>query len=128
MREIKFRAWHIEQKRMIDNWQYLAPSVRQHMKLMQFTGLKDCKGVEIYEGDIVKNSHPGGIMWNTGDRSLIKWSKFDQGFMIDGEKACFCLNGHRPNDYEVIGNIYENPKLLGERSWRWKNEKYKQTI
>ena len=65
--------------------------------LMQYTGLKDKNGVEIYEGDILEtfvNDSPikGAMEWN---ESAAMWSSF------------------RPlSGFEVIGNIHENPELL----------------
>ena len=60
-REIKFRAWHKEAKEMFieDGIKYRFGEClkflweKQPVEVMQYTGLKDCKGVEIYEGDIV---------------------------------------------------------------------------
>ena len=71
---------------------------------MQSTGLKDINGTEIYEGDIIKNSYD--------EIYTVKW--FDAAFYLE-EK----YNGgfdyhelHFEDNKKVIGNIYENPKLL----------------
>ena len=67
--------------------------------LMQFTGLKDKNGVEIFEGDIVK-------CWY-GHKGVVKWGYF--GFEIDELDNSF---HHTYEKAEVIGNIYENKELL----------------
>ena len=133
MREIKFRAWdgnqmilprdkayyqhylsfcgQIVQKSSEgmdcfgggDRW-----SRRDKVELMQFTGLQDNNGVDIYEGDIVKciNGHVG----------VIEWEKSDCCFNVDGyydggnDYPSMAFMEGQP--FTVIGNIYENPELL----------------
>ena len=105
MREIKFRAWNEEIKRMF-YWEIKdAVSFNNGWKniiIMQYAGLKDCKGKEIYEGDIVKllPYHIKGII------------TYDQGVLAVRERGFT----HYLNEYniEIVGNIYENPKLIKE--------------
>lgn len=125
----KFRAWLKEEKRMtdvsemtfIDGEVYLISDVTgfyayEEFKLMQSTGLKDKNGKEIYEGDIVKFSDCDNDAYVTP----VVW---------DNNYACFgvSFSGKYPisfdyleefytelKDIEVVGNIYENPELLGE--------------
>jgi uncharacterized phage protein (TIGR01671 family) len=132
-REIKFRAWHIEHKQMFW-WDVLWGNHRQgdgyigmvlwgekqtrHIhrdnmtlidpndcELMQFTGLKDKNGREIYEGDIVAHAIEG----YTTPLSVVE---FKDGMFVftDSEYSTELIESL---DYcEVIGNIYENPELL----------------
>ena len=81
-------------------------SYSEKMILMQCTGLKDKNGVLVFEGDIYegywKASRP-----DTGKyREVVKWD-YDAAFNIGS-------NCHIMDEIEVIGNIYENPELLGE--------------
>ena len=136
MRQIKFRAWDKKLKQIkpvIDIWFGEGVSIshiviRHHgevitlfsdFELMQFTGLLDKNGKEIYDGDIVATS-------DNGIPDEDKWDKEDWGYAkvsID-EDGVHMICG---NDYwswgeaesvfdlkyiEVIGNIYENPELL----------------
>ena len=73
-------------------------------KLMQYTGLKDKNGKEIYEGDICKSSdcRIGVIKWDTDSLSFFR-------FVDDGTDT---VNYCSFQDFKVIGNIYENPELL----------------
>lgn len=115
MRQIKFRAWDTRIKTMYqpgDDYgttHPLDPCVYamqgQSVILMQFTGLTDRTGKDIYEGDIVKFEHR--II------ASIKWYKNDVAFRfhVSGEKGGFGMAGLNES-CEVIGNIYENPNLL----------------
>ncbi len=84
--------------------------------LLQFTGLHDKNGKEIYEGDI--------LQWTDGDmwKGVVEWSEGDADFLLDNPQASLGgfetnptlngLDGIRSRGYSVIGNIYENPELL----------------
>ena len=109
MRKIKFRAWDNIAKSM-----YLVSEMYQHIEddgftkkdsiLMQFTGLYDVNGKEIYEGDIIKHRY-----FSKKGIADVRWSN-EQGYYLaiepDGSRTM--LN---PNS-EIIGNIYENPELI----------------
>lgn len=123
MREIKYRMWNKKEKKMykvgvldfddekayIKN--YLSYTVSNYMfediELMQYTGLHDKNGKEIYEGDIVDVTRP--CIYETG--TII----FKNGcFFIKVKETLLALWECEPNNYEleVVGNIYENNDLL----------------
>ena len=118
MREIKFRAWDtnpLEGKskmiygideikefyegiELIDE---LLNNIAPEIKIMQFTGLKDKNGKEIFEGDILSN---GKL------QSVVLWKNDGWGINNGKHKLSRYLGGNE----EIIGNIYENPELLEE--------------
>lgn len=101
MREIKFRAWDESQKYMAYQGTPDLETLQSFMHhfgdqyLMQFTGLYDKNGNEIYEGDIIKGETRNFTV------------KFEEG-MFTTDVGKYILNG----DYEIIGNIHQNPELL----------------
>jgi uncharacterized phage protein (TIGR01671 family) len=140
MREIKFRAWSASEKEMVD-WPHLLNDPDDWLLgllndpgedvLMQFTGLKDKNGKEIYEGDIVQvvRFYPGSMLHDGEDafdvtnRGCVHYRP-SSGFMLVkviemNNEDCSPTWKKRgpmhkivPSKSEVIGNIYENPELL----------------
>ncbi len=110
MREIKFRGWNKVHKHMTYD---LCSSEQRHTlvwELMQYTGLKDKNGTEIYEGDICE--------YEDGEYSFIAIVEPDYvNWFLKGvsPKDNFNINGFHDcgkSWLEIIGNIYENPELL----------------
>ena len=120
MREIKFRAWDKINKDMFNvesiNFQERKVyrdivSYREFndIELMQYTGLKDMRGKEIYEGGILFESF--------GERYykvIFENGSFRAEAAGDFDEYSFDLIDIVAQGCEIIGNIYENPELLKE--------------
>lgn len=133
MREIKFRAWVKSYESMIE----LLPTFGKYdfedgfvasfvvdgysefgahekydvqkndLILMQYTGLKDKNGKEIWECDVVRNE-----AWNP-ELFVVKFERGE--FYLDSEEVKpYQTSIHYVESFEVIGNIYENPELSKE--------------
>lgn len=135
-REIKFRAWDTFNKRMVydpyyfrdnfdkglshepewqvpyqfaEQWQDVDDGIWRPCQIMQFTGLKDKNGKEIYEGDIVQ--------FDTWSKKGVKEVvQFEDGAFMPFFDPHYCDDeqGDHFNDdtIGVIGNIFEHPELI----------------
>ena len=128
MREIKFRAWDtkimsydgfsieaVGRAYWVGDFMEEMGELGDSCTLMQYTGLKDKNGKEIYEGDILAMPEISKeVYW------IVEWTAL-RGFMHDGEDmpVGFTIKSNIPQhihpdviNLEIIGNIYENPELL----------------
>ena len=129
-RTIKFRAWHKHKKYMYSvisyNWKSKAAKEEnggwhKDIELMQYTGLKDKNGKEIYEGDILNFN--GDNFYSVVEYKLPKEVE-TPGFYTVEKKPKYYRVSHYPKEGrihfiphltikpEIIGNIYENPDIL----------------
>ncbi|CAK0779066.1 conserved hypothetical protein [Azospirillaceae bacterium] len=151
MREIKFRAWDAENGRMVRPGNFEIEESGGHLVgwfqssedddeerecqlksnyeliLLQFTGLLDKNGKEIYEGDIVQDTRDWADRMTNKGVHLIRFGVGSEGEPADGTQPYigWCLGRdddyryettgftkYEADNFEVIGNIYENPELL----------------
>lgn len=122
MREIKFRAWDNSDKEkpyMLGPYE-LSDSIFNNkevrkLELMQYTGLKDKNGVEIYEGDIVEL-----LGWSSQTKSdgytFIEWDIDEIGWNFNRSQYAEDRYDFRKaiQNCLVIGNIHQNPELLNQ--------------
>ena len=128
MREIKFRAWDKENEKMMKvsslHLENKEISVKENgtfhlfrmQDLMQYTGLKDKNGKEIYEGDIVLIKLDETSTWHKTVVGFKKGAFIAD--LIDKEDYVYIFHhGFTGDDFEIIGNVYENKNLLEENKW-----------
>ena len=115
MRQIKFRAWDKLQSKFVEPIFNEFVDVNDQFEdedfiFLQFTGLLDKNGVEIYEGDILAT--------NNGEQYSVKWSDEFFKFKISCRPKGFShvqsmsMASQVSRLAEVIGNIHENPELI----------------
>jgi uncharacterized phage protein (TIGR01671 family) len=133
MRDIKFRAWDKQYSKMhpvtrlgfrqyednvshvcIDNPSGLGlfEFVIDQVELMQYTGLKDKNGIEVYEGDVAEYRDDS----NTLQTGIVVYSQIACGFYIEAfggdDEGNQDIQLHRDYDIKIIGNVHENHELL----------------
>lgn len=124
-REIKFRVWDGERLKPVTLWGFHEGFImtskgsadEEEFEVMQFTGLRDKNGKEIYEGDIIKA--------NTFDENINKVQVGKVKYRNERHGYIFVPNELEKNNLyyplfaivtcELMGNIYENPEFLMRR-------------
>lgn len=124
MKEFKIKAWLKKEKKMVSiigidfNYEYIKyteddnlfnenykTAEFKNIELLQFTGLKDNGGQELYEADVIKFND--GIDDIYG---LISYDDEDGTYRVSYENITEHLS-EREGDFEIVGNIFENPDL-----------------
>lgn len=129
-REFIFRAWNESKEYMYDNiavgvlgkilylrgtpkkkgadW-YVGEDFEDGITIMQFTGIKDGKNRKVFEGDVVKVGAQEKL-------AVVYWSqemvRFELSF-VDEKKVIDFSDKRSLRQFRVVGNIYENPELVG---------------
>ncbi|MHA4046429.1 YopX family protein [Bacillus cereus] len=115
----QFRVWNLMSKKMmgwgeifdLPAWEIFPGTPEQRaFNVMQYTGLKDKNGKEIYEGDVVDTVYDGKLF--TG---VVVYDESELDFKATNGKENYGSNfQYLPccDEVEIIGNIYENPELL----------------
>jgi uncharacterized phage protein (TIGR01671 family) len=110
-RVIKFRAWCPYLNEMAEPGSFemdVALANSEQYELMQFTGLLDKNGTEIYEGDICQvDYYDLGII-----NGQVVFRIIFSGYYLEGNNFQASMFTWEPKFIEVIGNVFENPELL----------------
>jgi uncharacterized phage protein (TIGR01671 family) len=131
-REIEFRAWEHDRQKMCYGYQYnIGDAEQNNYTLMQKIGIKDIKGKEIFEGDILSLKKEASL-YKFCPITIIGFVQYVAGKYEVNTVKCINPNVnnttsvhfgmkvmdwiHLPEFYksEIIGNIYENPELVGD--------------
>jgi uncharacterized phage protein (TIGR01671 family) len=113
MKEAKFRIWN-KDKRIMSSFGYgsglsigesmLVLEHREPFVLMQYTGITDNNGVEICEGDILQ----GGRV----NKAVVHGNPYNNSLTVQYSFKPTEYFVEMDDEFEVIGNIYENPELI----------------
>lgn len=134
MKDIKFRAFHKPSKKMFDVGMIdfvkklivgIIPSTNERLinyydlnkcELMQFTGLTDCEGKEIFEGDIIQDINDNNSLRYGEDNNLSPVEFYNGSFGIsvifDGAFVPLYPYEEGGFKFKVVGNIHQNSELL----------------
>lgn len=124
MKELKIKAWLKKEKKMVAiigidfNYEYIRYTEDDNLfnsdykvaefkdiELLQFTGLKDNGGQELYEADVIKFNDGVDDIYG-----LISYDDEDGTYRVSYENITEHLSD-REGDFEIVGNIFENPDL-----------------
>lgn len=111
-RVLKFRGWDKSDNSGFYNHISLEEMIRCDFDIMQFTGLLDKNGAQIFEGDIV---HGGTVLSNGKSVRVVKFCDVTAGFkFIEGDRQYSMMQSS--DCVEIIGNIHQQPELLKDKS------------
>ena len=117
-RKIKFRAWDGNLRVMEDDVHVLDRFAeilsRDHYTVLQYTGLKDKNGKEIYDGDILNWDYSGETEGRDWMKDPVYKVTYEDDYFVCGVglKQDLFLHPFRFKHTEAVGNIYANPELL----------------